>query len=137
MRASAAKGQIICKAKRSSARKNFAKQQARKSANRFSNRLWALHAKTAERRRSANHLFYPLFNSPICTLKHRLHMPSLASSPASKGCPAADGFSISNKNRARHFSPLAPAQRPRATLPCLTASPSLNYRETIAGVRTA
>jgi hypothetical protein len=28
-------------------------------------------------------------------------MPSLASRPAAKGCPAAHGFSISNKNKNR------------------------------------
>ena len=52
------------------------------------------------RRAALYHLFCPLFNSPMCALKHRLHMPSLASRPAAKGCPAAHRFSISNKNRA-------------------------------------
>jgi hypothetical protein len=195
VRASAAKGQIICKAKRKvkSASQKFRKTAtAWKRASGFSNRLWALHAKTANGeagRAALYHLFCPLFNSPMCALKHRLHMPSLASRPAAKGCPAAHRFSISNKNRApRHFcgasagsvclhgmpgiipsltaffalgwpksegrslrardslTPLAPAQplrnnahapRPRATLPCLTASPSLHYRGTIARGRTA
>ena len=51
VRASAAKGQIICKAKRKvkSASQKFRKTAtAWKRANGFSNGLWALHAKTAK-----------------------------------------------------------------------------------------
>ena len=89
-------------------RENFAKQQPRGNVRMDSaidcGRYMQKLQRGRRRRAALYHLFCPLFNSPMCALKHRLHMPSLASRPAAKGCPAAHRFSISNKNRApRHF----------------------------------
>ncbi len=167
VRASAAKGQIICRAKRSRAR---AKLRVEKCESIQQSTVGAACKNCGE---AAKHLFCPLFNSPICALKHRLHMPSLASRPAAKGCPAAHGFSISNKNHATFRASAAfaryaghhpltaffalgwPKSKGRSlrardsqlsplrscatphTAPCLTAFPSLHCRGTTAAARTA